>query len=1234
MSRYKKLILSVSACLAILLVTVLMGHDANARLGANNVTECYVQNGHFNDTRSCYGWGAVQDAMVNLFRQQTISAGGQAAVNTPGNTEVFLTCRDHAGHAQSPRRDQNIGVVWFTAVGAGQFQDYLTISVSQGSTHVPALLRTNVNRCNHWWPEAHQNPRLYYGLDRLWRPGFANIHNGSRLWAFRGHLPAPSAGGRTFSNQVGTLGPFSIPLSATERNTPGIHVIRICTEGIFYPGGLGSAVRCFPLRIRVEAPQWSLTPTVGIRNITSANFGGSNITAPPGAIIEWRHRVEASGNGAPGNVVWGHRGHGANARAWTDSFAARQGINRTSPRLTIPSDAAHGAQFCRTTRIDSDIRSPGGSGGTRESGELCVTVNRPNTWTTAGQISVSTHSGTHGTAVADTNTNRTHITGLNVGDVVYWHPRIIEYVGTNNRRTNQIGWDMGWVAGHAGGANPNVTTRVRSGFHPGPNANTAVNLPGRRNNIAIVDGPTYDTHRWRYTIQIEDAGRTICMNLRWNPSAANNNSLTGQVTRGNACVRVNPRWEIERETQMRISPNSDDVSNFRAPNPGWTSVGRIDNIRPGETVSWQHRATLRNHNIRFPNNITWRAQPVAGTPGPIDRTSHAFNRTTNGTTNYPFSANIDGTGTFPAPLQPRANACPSGWTGGGTPNNAFCRNANTIFRVIRQSDVSQSNNPQFCQSLWVSNWRQGDGVGTSGNHCVRVPFHYPPTGPPNQPPPPPPPPGTPIQGGARPTTDRRDDINLQLGHPARFSYHIAAHGPTRTLPTNFWAYIFTVPAGVNPERPDVRAWTRDAGGCTTASETSNNPQGSIRQGATGVNPRQCARVPLELTPNSTNPIVIGNDSPAPFHQLGGHRHHIASSSVSTYHWNLNVGDRICSYLIINPWSVNDNVITPTDAVSNIVCYQIARAPQMQLRGADSFSGARYFGSEPINSPGGFRATLPGSTNRGSWSQYGLLSGGQIHRFGSAGWTAHGNNTSRTCRLWFANTTGDGNQACNHIGQGGNFWNPPLSNTRRITLPSVNDPTVMPSQNSLNLSVFATAMNGVHQIEPPGGTLTIYGNMPVNRHVTLHVIGNVTINQNIVFGNGNQVYNSLDQIPILNIFATGNIAVNNNVGRIDGNFIAGGSIFTCGLNPPIAHLRDGDDGECNRQLIVNGALVTRDSPRFHRTYGAGMGAYERVPSEIINYTQNTFLTPWYIGAAGGGGNMSWRTTSQTVLPVRF
>jgi hypothetical protein len=408
--------------------------------------------------------------------------------------------------------------------------------------------------------------------------------------------------------------------------------------------------------------------------------------------------------------------------------------------------------------------------------------------------------------------------------------------------------------------------------------------------------------------------------------------------------------------------------------------------------------------------------------------------------------------------------------------------------------------------------------------------------------------------------------------------------------------------------------------------------------------------------------------------------------------------------------------------SRPACYEITKTPSLQLRGADSYSGAAYWGditetlcpdrsllyntapnitptpckiqdtartniepsgntSSAPNGSGGFFATGPSSPTRGSWSQYGLLASGvidpnssaglpittddsgKIVSFGSAGFTtASGTATvgsdslniqEQSCQLLFANLSPSADPGNNcgtaSLSNAGNLG----YNNRIISLPKTNR-AIKQDTDAGTVNLDLTALTDTISKEPNFKTTNIYtyqyksagsynllyitGTVKRGVHLTLYVEGRVQFNSNITYQGGSQAggnYANLAEIPNLVVYATQDIIAYPDVTQLDGTFVAGNTFSSCDTVFPMANgdARLGESGVCNKQLTINGAVLSRNSPKFARTAGATNTNPEQ-PAEIINYTPNTFLTPYYLSRGENARGDRYRTVREQTLPARL
>lgn len=354
---------------------------------------------------------------------------------------------------------------------------------------------------------------------------------------------------------------------------------------------------------------------------------------------------------------------------------------------------------------------------------------------------------------------------------------------------------------------------------------------------------------------------------------------------------------------------------------------------------------------------------------------------------------------------------------------------------------------------------------------------------------------------------------------------------------------------------------------------------------------------------------------------------------------LNTGDLLCVAIIVAPWgtaNVGYDASYP-NYVSKPACAIVGKTPQMQIRGADSWSGG-YFPEENIAGlntsctvsdalrRGGFKGTkAPASGTpgygQGSWSQYGLTALGDITTFGSAGYT---NSGSLEDRLKFRNsTTAYGNfmTSAAHCISGN-----PSAYARYRPLAATT--TLTGAQQPKDLG------NGVFYYQ---GSVTINGfEMPKGQRTTLIVEGDVTINGDITYPAS---YANIDEIPSFTLIAyrpavesnKGMISVGSNVKQIDGVYIAYRKFVSCSASadkvPDTSALTD--NGACREGLTINGAVITRDQI-LRRTAGGGR-TDRTAPSEIFNYRPDMFLAPY---ASSSAGAYQVHTMSERELPARY
>lgn len=493
--------------------------------------------------------------------------------------------------------------------------------------------------------------------------------------------------------------------------------------------------------------------------------------------------------------------------------------------------------------------------------------------------------------------------------------------------------------------------------------------------------------------------------------------------------------------------------------------------------------------------------------------------------------------------------------------------------------------------------------------CAYVPYDYPP---PNQPPPGG---GDKDNSGVVPTARVVDNKSeVQAGDDVQFSYSLTnTSGPTVSRRIEYKAYAFILKrgtklplnAGKKPYHYAMR-WDGNGVGC----------------GGRDIAPGSQSRCELSVFGTSER-IYPGQTWPVPGQQ--------PKYNVSGI-WLAQPGDKICSYIAVdNNWSVKNDQSADTFRASNIACVVVTKSPNLNLSGSDSYAKEGFTGSDVREN------IVPGTDKRGSYSQYGLLTGDtKVTNFGSAGYTtASPANHKWACKLSYANT-GSVQVDCNGLKglQPAGLIKP---DNGKLSTPKW--PTSFKNQLASQVLIDPSLASGDYH---RNGSLTITGgSLSKGQHVRLFVKGDVTIDGNISVDEVNPIHSSLSDIPSLTVVATGDIRVKHGVSVIAGTYVAGGKFESCkGAQNKSADLGMRPDSKCQSKLKVNGAVVSEKSPFFLRTFGAGNRPEDDQwdPSNIsstaewINYTPNLWLTT----SNGSSGNQleGLTTTQVTNLPVRY
>ena len=523
--------------------------------------------------------------------------------------------------------------------------------------------------------------------------------------------------------------------------------------------------------------------------------------------------------------------------------------------------------------------------------------------------------------------------------------------------------------------------------------------------------------------------------------------------------------------------------------------------------------------------------------------------------------------------------------------------------IVKSGDAGQT----LCQWLRMS-WNNGSWQQRfTPKACVKIPYHYPP-----------PPDDKDKHSGVVPTARVADGYKskVQAGDDVQFSYSLtntSGSGSTVSRQIEYRSYTFILRRGAKlPQNSEqkpyhyAKRWDGNGVGCG-GRDIIPGTQGRCEQGVGGTSEK--------IYPGQTWPVPGGQ----PKYNVSGI-------------WLAQPGDKICSYIAIdNNWSVKNDQSADTFRASNIACVVVTKSPNLNLSGSDSYAKDGFTGSDVREN------IVPGTDKRGSYSQYGLLTGDEgVKDFGSAGYTtASVSNHGSACKLSYANTSSASVSCSNLSGLSpANLIKPDKGNLSTPKWPTSS--TGLGSQVTIKQSM-ASGDYGRN-----GSLIITGGSLGKGQHIRLFVKGDVTINDDISADEVNPIHSSLSDIPSLTVVASGSIRVGPGVSLITGAYVAGGRFESCNVSiknkakdPAL-----GINGACQHKLKVNGAIVSEYSPVFLRTFGAGnkpdddQWNSDNISStaEWINYTPNLWLTTSNGSSSSSLDNL---TTTQVVsLPVRY
>ncbi|MEI6850417.1 MAG: hypothetical protein WCK26_00440 [Candidatus Saccharibacteria bacterium] len=348
------------------------------------------------------------------------------------------------------------------------------------------------------------------------------------------------------------------------------------------------------------------------------------------------------------------------------------------------------------------------------------------------------------------------------------------------------------------------------------------------------------------------------------------------------------------------------------------------------------------------------------------------------------------------------------------------------------------------------------------------------------------------------------------------------------------------------------------------------------------------------------------------------------SNYNDYDTDLNVGDKICYTLSVQPSSNVNNISNTNWVHSKPVCNVVGKRPKVQILGGDLSVGKKFSDAGEntiqlanVQTSTSLKPSL-GNKTFGSWVEYGIFATGTIRGTASASAFAGGLPSAQPAdipRLSFANDGIVG--TCSSPG---------------CYAMANSIPDVAASFPTDNKTVGATisdfsGMQGTYKNTETSITIS-GGTIAKNKWIVINApTANVTIEGNINYTSDS--LNSINEIPQLVIIAK-NIIINDNVTNVDAWLIAkgtpgeagAGEIKTCTSVATTA-------STCNQPLFINGPVMAKKLYLW-RTGGSGSDDHSGDPAEIINLKADAYL--WAKSQTSSQGRI--RTVFTTELPPRL
>lgn len=296
--------------------------------------------------------------------------------------------------------------------------------------------------------------------------------------------------------------------------------------------------------------------------------------------------------------------------------------------------------------------------------------------------------------------------------------------------------------------------------------------------------------------------------------------------------------------------------------------------------------------------------------------------------------------------------------------------------------------------------------------------------------------------------------------------------------------------------------------------------------------------------------------------------------------NVDFGDLVCRIVSVGSYSYN--LGDPNQhRISIPACVMIAKTPKVQFWGADVRTGANVITGRTTRASGVY----------GSWAEFAIMANGTVSS--ASGASLSSGPAGRPAPIGATQLT-----FSNISSPYGHFGATFVTPTPEAHFPT--DPTKQITPGAIDIATLDdgtyTTTGDITLANPSGQSLS-------DKRIALRAQGNVTIADNITYGNG--PYATAAELPQLVVIAeSGNIVIAEGVTRLDAWLIAkNGYVSTCGVPSGVNWTSDLSALVCDKQLTINGPILARNL-YLRRTYGDA--ANPGTPAEILNLRPDVYL----------------------------